>query len=133
MKQILLSIVMVLFVGMAWAQSTSGQVAGTVLDEKGNPVPYASVILKGSNYGDATDESGNFHFSAPAGKYVLEVSEVGFDKNSFPVEVSANQLLQVPKITLFEAEAILGEFLITGNRSGYKCTFRKFTVGAATD
>ena len=52
-------------------------VNGKVLDEKGNPVAGASIVLKGAKTGTKTDANGNFTINAKPGD-VLVISSVNF-------------------------------------------------------
>ncbi|HEY6901706.1 MAG TPA: carboxypeptidase-like regulatory domain-containing protein, partial [Puia sp.] len=60
------------------------KVKGRVLNETGQPVPKASVTVKGQRGGVACDEDGNFEISAPSNG-VLIVSSVGFTPTEMPV------------------------------------------------
>ena len=52
--------------------------SGTVVDENGQPVPFAAVIIKGTTLGAATDENGAFEFEVPEGNYeAMVASSVG--------------------------------------------------------
>ncbi|HMH20427.1 MAG TPA: carboxypeptidase-like regulatory domain-containing protein [Puia sp.] len=51
--------------------------AGTVKDEKGAPVPFASVQIKDKTTGTSTDSLGNFKIRTRAGN-ILTVNAVGF-------------------------------------------------------
>ena len=77
MRKILLMAAML----FAFVAITSGQtrnVAGEVKDEQGNPVPFATVKVKGSKQAVAADQSGKFSISIPEGA-VLIFSGAGFD------------------------------------------------------
>lgn len=52
-------------------------VTGRVTDAQGNPVPFATVTVRGTNTGVAADQSGNFSIQAAPGA-ILEVSAAGF-------------------------------------------------------
>lgn len=71
-------------------QTTSGQpsdgkkISGTVFDEAGEAVIGASVSVKGSNIGTATDVDGKFSLTVSDPKAVLIVSYLGYK----PQEVS---------------------------------------------
>ena len=41
-------------------------ITGKVIDEKGNPIPNASVIVKGTSEGTSTLADGTFSLSVPA-------------------------------------------------------------------
>jgi hypothetical protein len=75
MKKLLsLLAVLALFVAPAFAQNRT--VTGQVMDEKGNPVPFATVKVKGSSAGVAADQNGNFSISVKTGD-VLQISAAG--------------------------------------------------------
>lgn len=43
------------------------EVSGRVTDQNGNPVPGASVVIRGTNQGTSADANGNFRLTVPAG------------------------------------------------------------------
>jgi TonB-linked SusC/RagA family outer membrane protein len=67
---------MMLCAALSFAQTRV--VTGQVRDDKGNPVPYATVNVKGTSTGVAADANGNFSINASPNA-VLVVSGVGFD------------------------------------------------------
>lgn len=54
------------------------EISGTVVDEEGNPMPNASVSVKGSNLGVTTDDRGRFSISVPNRDVTLVFSFTGF-------------------------------------------------------
>src|SRR5882757_2817379 len=66
----------------AFAQQTS--VAGKITDEKGEPIPGATISVKGSSNGTNTDLNGNYAIKV-TGKSVLVFSSVGFVKQEVAV------------------------------------------------
>ena len=74
------------FTATGWAQTSTGQITGTVLDSSGAVVPQAQVRVIGSETGElvrelTTDDAGGF--TAPLlrpSSYTLEVSHQGFKK-----------------------------------------------------
>jgi TonB-linked SusC/RagA family outer membrane protein len=70
-------LIAILFFLVPLVTQAQNAVTGKVLDEKGNPVSGATVLLKGSKSGTKTDASGNFTITAKAGD-VLVVSSVNF-------------------------------------------------------
>lgn len=60
-------------------------VKGTVLDETGQPIPGASVQLKGTAIGTVTDLNGKFSLSVPDGGGTLNVSFLGYNVSSIKV------------------------------------------------
>lgn len=69
------------------AQDPSGQrmVTGTITSrETGNPVPGASIIVKGTKKATTTDDKGNFKIQAAPGE-VISVASLGFMPRDFKV------------------------------------------------
>jgi hypothetical protein len=56
---------------------SAGTVSGRVTDDKGNPVPSASILAKGTNTGTVADANGFFTIKVPQGANVLQISAVG--------------------------------------------------------
>ncbi len=106
MKKIVASLMMALlcFVVNAIGQT---QVSGKVADEKGAPVPSASVVVKGTNTGVASDAAGNFRINAKSGD-VLVVSSVNFQTRE--IKVGAGSTVNVTLTTL---ESSLSEVVVT--------------------
>ncbi len=66
----------------AFAQKVN--LEGTVVDDNGQPLPYVSVVVKGSQTGTVTNESGKFKISADK-KSTLLFSFVGYTTKEIPV------------------------------------------------
>lgn len=84
---ITLSAILNFFFVTAQAQNT--QVKGHVVNETGQPVANASVMVKGKTTGTAADENGNFQLNVP-GNATLIVSSVGFLDQEIPVNNQTN-------------------------------------------
>ena len=65
----------VLFFGVAFAQERT--VTGVVKDEAGTPLPGASVLVKGTSHGVATDFDGKYSIKVPNDSAVLVFSQLG--------------------------------------------------------
>jgi len=70
-------LIAILFFMVPLITQAQSPVTGKVLDEKGNPVAGASVVLKGAKTGTKTDANGNFTITAKPGD-VLVISSVNF-------------------------------------------------------
>ena len=82
MKQLLLSLLMVVCGYVAIAQNT---ISGKIVDsETGEPLPGAYVQIKGTNTGTVTDLEGNYSISASPDD-VLVISFVGFESQELTV------------------------------------------------
>ena len=104
MKKLLfltMSLALMAFTG--WAQKT---VTGTVLDDKGLPLPGATVVEQGSSNGVSTDFDGNFSIDVADGAS-LEISYVGYstttvavgDQDSISVTLSSDNELEEVIVT----------------------------------
>ena len=79
---------------------------GTVVDEIGDPVIGATILIKGTSRGTVTDIDGNFTLSAPANGTLI-VSYVGMKTREVAVRASMN-------ITLTVDSEMLQEVVVTG-------------------
>ncbi|MET0393923.1 MAG: SusC/RagA family TonB-linked outer membrane protein [Chitinophagaceae bacterium] len=77
MRKLLLSLTaFLLFTGTLLAQKT---ITGTVTDDKGNPLPNVSVVVKGSATGTVTKSDGSYSLTLPANARQLEFSFLGYE------------------------------------------------------
>lgn len=79
--RVVLTLVMLYF-GMTdcYAQSGKGSVFGKVTyGAKQEPVEFATVYFKGTTYGCTSDARGAYSLDAPAGRYLLVVSAIGYE------------------------------------------------------
>ena len=86
-KLMLFMSLLLISIGMATAQT---QVRGVVVDEAGEPVIGATILIKGTAQGTVTDFNGNFNLSAPANGRLV-VSYVGMTTQ----EVAATSNMRV--------------------------------------
>lgn len=56
----------------------SAVISGKILSTDKEIVDFATVYLKGTNYGGTTNQQGIYHLKAPAGNYTLVVSAIGY-------------------------------------------------------
>lgn len=87
---------------------TPGTVRGRVTDDKGNPVPGASVLVKGTSTGTTTDMNGFYAINVPAGNNTITISSVGMQ----PTEVAAS-VSGYSNITLKEDFKAMSEVVVT--------------------
>ncbi|MEP0545457.1 MAG: von Willebrand factor type A domain-containing protein [Rhodothermales bacterium] len=61
----------------------TGKLAGTVVDDLGDPLPGANVVVDGTQLGASTDIDGNyFIIGVPVGEYTVTASFVGYQPQS---------------------------------------------------
>ena len=103
-------------------QSEQMKVQGTVKDEKGLPLPGASVYLKAENtLGVTTDIGGHFEFKVPAGlkgKVVLVISFIGMETVELPLDGREHyEISMKPEITSLDDVLITGYQTISRERA----------------
>jgi len=101
-----LSVMAMLLAGSALAQTRS--VRGTVIDDSGQGVIGAAVMLKGTNTGVATDVDGKFQINCPPNA-VLVISSIGYDE--VEVEVGNRSDLTV---SLTISQELLDDVVVIG-------------------
>ncbi len=84
-------------------------VRGIVKDEKGLPLPGASVKVKGTLISTATDVNGSFSITAPSASSVLVVSFIGYDSKEITVAGQRTIAVQLtPSSNALEEVAVVG-------------------------
>lgn len=88
------------------------ELSGKVLDEAGNPIIGASVIVSGTNNGVATDFEGNFKLGIEGNSVTIEVSALGHETKT----ITITEFSQSITIVLKESAFALNDVLITSRR-----------------
>ncbi|HEY0612577.1 MAG TPA: carboxypeptidase-like regulatory domain-containing protein, partial [Chitinophaga sp.] len=65
-----------------------GIIRGNVTNEKNEPLPYATVLVKGTTEGTTTNAAGEYHLELPDGDYTIVCQYMGYRKEEKPVKVS---------------------------------------------
>ena len=105
---ILLAAASLLLTSPGWAQSRL-KVSGKVNDQYGNPVVGAAVLVSGTNKYAVTGDDGSFIIDGVASNASLEVSCLGYDDATVPVNGRA-----VVNVTLNESSIMLEETIAIG-------------------
>ncbi len=100
-----------------FAQTT---ITGTVIDDTGETVIGASIMVEGTTVGTVTDFDGNFSLSVPDGAKHVIVSYVGMKSQTLPIQ-------KVMNVKLLPDTQELEEVIVTG----YQKIDRKMFTGAA--
>jgi len=103
-KQNILNFVALIATSIAFAQ-----VGGTISDAENNPLPGATVVVKGTTTGATTDFDGAFNIDANQGD-VLVISFVGFETQEVTYDGNALSIVMQEGVSL-------DEVLVTGNRN----------------
>ena len=73
-------IILTLLLGSVESASAQnwGTLAGRVVDASEDPIPGATILVNGTNFGTAADEDGSYRLRLPASRFAIRVSAVGF-------------------------------------------------------
>jgi TonB-linked SusC/RagA family outer membrane protein len=91
---------------IVWSQQR--RITGTVIDEQAQPVPSASVIIKGTNTGTTTKLDGSFSIEVNP-KTVLVISGIGFQ----PQEITVGNQSSIT-VKLLTEGALMADVVVTG-------------------
>jgi TonB-linked SusC/RagA family outer membrane protein len=105
-KLLSLSAALVLCSVLAVAQTRT--VTGKITDDKGDPVPFATITIKGTRNATVADQTGSFSLKAKPGD-VLVVSAQGMDSKEATVASEGNV-----SVSMTRANAALTEVVVTG-------------------
>ena len=96
--------------GEAW-------VSGRVTDgATGQPVPFATVLLKGTSFAVGADAEGRYQLQAPAGAYTLTVRVVGYRTAEAAVRLESGRRRRVDVRLSAAADRGLGEVVVSADR-----------------
>lgn len=105
LKRLVLAAAMLLTTSVALAQN---KLSGTVVDENGDPLPGAAVLVKGTSNGTVTDADGSFILSVPAGA-TLTVSFIGYiDQDVTPGNRNNISIALEPDNKLLDEVVVIG-------------------------
>ncbi|WP_295118500.1 TonB-dependent receptor [uncultured Chitinophaga sp.] len=92
-----------------------GRISGKIIDERGAPLPGASVKIVQTNQAVQSNVDGSYNFTVAPGTYTIEVSYISFQtKRVTEVEVKAGKLTNLT-IVMKLATSKLAQVVITGN------------------
>lgn len=89
-------------------------ISGKILSTEKEIVDFATVYLKGTNYGGTTNEEGIYHLKAPAGNYTLVVSAIGYKTVEKQVRLIDGQRVK-QNITITPQVEELDEVVVVSN------------------
>ena len=86
---------------------------GKVVNENKEPLPGATVLVKEANKGTSTDFDGKFRVNFPKGKYIIQVSFVGYKSVSKEITLTKNDAIE---FVLSANSTVLEEVLVSAVR-----------------
>src|SRR5688500_11714069 len=120
MRKVLLFLCAIYLALSSYAQT---KITGVIKDDKGDPLPFVSVQIKGANIGTVTNAKGEFSLTA-ATNSTLEISLVGYAKQDFKLN-GRNSI----DITMATTESRMEEVVVIGYQ---KVTRKKSTAAISS-
>ncbi|MEP0713956.1 MAG: TonB-dependent receptor, partial [Algoriphagus sp.] len=116
MKQILLALLLFGWSQIGFSQSEAGAIEGTISDTKGEKLVGITILLKGTSKGASTNLEGEYRLEdVIPGKYLMEISGIGYSKKSFQITVASATTVQ-KDVTLEESIEELQSIEIVGRK-----------------
>jgi TonB-dependent SusC/RagA subfamily outer membrane receptor len=99
-------------------------IKGRIVDEKGNPIPGASVIVAGSKNGTSTSNEGEFILSDVKKNAIIAVSSVAFLTQTIPVQgkTTLQAIVMKPYVSTLDETVIVA----------YGTTTQRYNTGNVT-
>lgn len=97
------------------SKAAPGKISGKVVDEKGEPLTGATIMLVEAGKGAQADINGAFSITADEGTYTMVVSFISFESKRVPgVKIKSGEDTKVNSITLVAQSGTLNEVLVVG-------------------
>ena len=105
-----LNLLLLLCVGFIHQLSAQQKtISGKVTDDKGQPLPAVSVLIKGTKAGTTTQQDGTFSLSVPSNAKALVFTYAGFTREEASIDNRS-----VIDISLSPSDKTLDEVVVTG-------------------
>lgn len=103
------------------------EISGTVTDDKGEAVPFATVKVKDMSIGTQTDFDGKYTLKVPADAKEVEISFTGYETQTLPISGSKVDA------TIKETSELLEEFVTIGYQQVRKADLVTSTTSIGQD
>ena len=98
MKQLLLFSLSIFFKPAA----NAGRISGTITDDKGQPLPFASVMIKGTTKGTTANNEGKYFIDVEQGTYTVIAQYVGYNRSEKKVTVEEKPVIVNFELSLLQ-------------------------------
>jgi Ca-activated chloride channel family protein len=109
MRRILFILTPIILILLAFHPINSITITGTIIDDKGSPIPSASIMLKGGKQGTVSQANGTYSITVAKTTGTLVFSVVGYETKE--VKIKGQTTINV---TLKTAGSILQEVVVVG-------------------
>jgi hypothetical protein len=91
----------------------SSFIKGTIVNESGEPLPFATIYVKNTTYGVTSNSDGEYYIELKPGSHVIIFSYVGHISKELPIQLTEKG--RTINITLLESATSLNELEIVSN------------------
>ncbi len=114
--------------GSLYGQQMNSGIEGVVLDANKQPLPFASVSLKNTPKGAATDLNGRFKLeNIEPGTYILQAQSLGYNGSEITVEADRGEIVKLTVI-LYESSIDLQEVQVEGKSKARQVRETPFAI-----
>jgi hypothetical protein len=99
---------------------------GKIKNEKGETMPFASVLVKGTEIGTMANQDGDYEIKLKAGSYEIVFQYIGYQSVTKKVDVAEN--FQTLNIVMKEISIELGEVKVSNNKEDPALTIMRKTI-----
>ncbi|MVN90109.1 DUF5686 and carboxypeptidase regulatory-like domain-containing protein [Mucilaginibacter aquatilis] len=92
--KIVLSLISLLFISVT-VLAQNFTINGTVKDNTGQPVPFATVLVKNTTKGSPANAEGQYTLTLPTGTYEIQFKAIGYKQESRKITLQGNQTLNI--------------------------------------
>ena len=93
MKRYLLLLVCLILQTAVHAQTFN--LNGTITNSNGEPVPFATILVKNTSKGSSANSDGQYTLSLPSGTYDILFKAIGFKQETRNVNIKGNQVINI--------------------------------------
>lgn len=101
-------------------------IRGKIKNEKGEVMPFASVLVKGTEIGTMANENGDYEIKLKAGSYEVVFQYIGYQSVTKKVDIDEN--VQTLNITMKEVSIELGGVKVSNNNEDPALTIMRKTI-----
>jgi hypothetical protein len=99
---------------------------GKIKNEKGEAMPFASVLVKGTEIGTMANQDGDYEIKPKAGSYEIVFQYIGYQSVTKKVEIAEN--VQMINIIMKEISIELGGVKVSNNNEDPALTIMRKTI-----
>ncbi len=130
----MLAVVAAFLLLFVFSQHLNAQVemTGTVTDERGNPLPFASVFIVGTGQGASADKAGKYFINnLKPGDYEARATYVGYEIATKNITATEAQDAMTVDFSLSEKPTSLDALTVSATRAGEKSPFTYTIINKA--